>query len=248
MTSQAPPAASGEGADTGPLPAGPVARLHAAALVAALALPLLGYVLVGAAPGALALAMAGYLCAVVLVTALMRRAYPYEDLGLGNLVTLARLVLASALLAPLVAPGAPWAVVVLALLALALDGIDGWLARRQGRVSQFGARFDMEVDAALGLILALNALAAGSAGPAVLLLGLPRYAFAAAARAWPWLARPLPERAGRKVVCVVQIGALIALQLPALPGPAAGALVGATLTALGWSFGRDVLWLRRAGP
>jgi phosphatidylglycerophosphate synthase len=212
------------------------------------ALPAVGCVLVGAAPGALGLAMAGYLCGVALVTVLMRRSYPYADLGFGNLVTLARLVLTTALLAPLLAPAAPGAVVGLALLALALDGVDGWLARRQGRVSSFGARFDMEVDAALGLILALNALVAGSAGPAVLLLGLPRYAFAAAARTRPWLARPLPERAGRKVVCVVQIGALIALQLPALPGPAAGAVVGATLAALGWSFGRDVLWLWRARP
>ena len=70
----------------------------------------------------------------------------------------------------------------------------------------------------------------------------------AAVRAWPWLARPLPERAGRKVVCVVQLGALIALQLLALPAPAAGVVVSATLAALSWSFGRDVLWLWRARP
>ncbi|KGE02626.1 CDP-alcohol phosphatidyltransferase family protein [Pseudohaliea rubra] len=238
----------GEGAVTGPLPAGPVVRLLAASLGGALILPAAGYLLVGAAPGALALAMAGYLCGVMLVTALMRRAYPFADLGLGNVVTLARLVLTSALLAPLVAPGVRWGIVGLALLALFLDGVDGWLARRQGRESPFGARFDMEVDAAFGLILAANAFLAGSGGPAVLLLGLPRYAFAAAARAWPWLARALPERTGRKVVCVVQLGALIALQLPALPAPAAGALVSAALAALSWSFGRDVLWLWRARP
>ena len=39
-------------------------------------------------------------------------------------------------------------------LLLALDGLDGWAARRQGLVSAFGARFDMEVDALLILALA----------------------------------------------------------------------------------------------
>jgi phosphatidylglycerophosphate synthase len=175
----------------------------------------------------------------------MRQHYPYADLGLCNLVTLGRLLLTSALLAPLTAPGAVWGIVAVASIALTLDGIDGWLARREARESAFGARFDMEVDTALGMILALNAWAAGIAGPLVLLLGLPRYLFALAAWLWPWLDRPLPDRYGRKVVCVAQIAALIALQLPALSGAAGMAIVTVTLVALGWSFGRDVLWLYR---
>ena len=94
---------------------------------------------------------------------------------------------------PLAGGAAPWAVFAVAALALALDGIDGWLARREGLTSGFGARFDMEVDSALALILALNAWAAGTAGAIVLLIGLPRYAFAAAALAFPWLDRPRPS-------------------------------------------------------
>lgn len=200
----------------------------------------------GLAPAALALALAGYLGAVLLAAAGMRRAYPYPDLALCNLVTLVRLVLTGALLAPLAAPASVPAILLVSILALVLDGADGWLARRQRRESRFGARFDLEVDAALGLVLALNACAAGIVGPAVLLLGLPRYAFAAAGWLWPPLARPLPERAGRKAVCVLQISALIALQLPALAGPPALAIVAATLAALAWSFGRDLRWLWRA--
>lgn len=224
---------------------GPVARLVVAAVLVAPAVPVLAAVLVGLAPAALGLAAAGFMGGAALAAAQMRRGYPHEDLGLCNIVTLLRLALAASLLAPLVNVAVPWSVLAVALGALLLDGADGWLARREARTSAFGARFDMEVDAALGLILALNAYAAGPAGPAVLLLGLPRYAFMVAGWVWPWMAAPLPERAGRKTVCVLQITALIALQVPLLGNAQALAVVVAAITALVWSFGRDTLWLWR---
>lgn len=204
--------------------------------------------LVGLVPAAVALALGLYLAGLALVLALFRRGYPHRRLGAGNTVTLARLALAAALLAPLAAGAAPGVVAVLALVALALDGADGWLARREGLVSDFGARLDMEVDSALALILAANAWAAGTVGPAVLLLGLPRYLFAAGMMRWRWLGGPLPPSFARKAVCVAQIGALILLQWPGLPGALAEALVWAVLAALGWSFGRDIrqLWRARA--
>lgn len=228
-----------------PLSTGPVARLLAVSFAGAAGLPAVAYLLVGAALPALTLALAGYLAAAVLAAALMRRSYPHTDLGLANLVTLARLLLTSALLAPLVATAPAGKILTVAIGVLALDGIDGWLARRQGRESAFGARFDMEVDSFLGVVLALNAWAAGSIGPVVLFLALPRYVFAAAGYLLPWMARTLPGRFGRKVVCVVQIVALIALQLPALAGIPALSITAAALVALAWSFGRDVLWLWR---
>lgn len=199
-------------------------------------------------PLALAVVTGGFLAGAVLVLALLRRGYPHPGLGWCNGVTLVRLALAAALLAPLVAPAPapPVAVFGLAALALVLDGADGWLARRHGRASAFGARFDMETDSALALILALNAWVAGTAGAAVLLLGVPRYGFAAAAKVWPWLGAPLPERFGRKAVCVLQVGVLGVLQLPGLPAGLAGGAVALVLAALAWSFGRDVLWLGRA--
>ncbi len=136
-------------------------------------------------------------------------------------------------------------VFVVAAVALGLDGIDGWLARRDGLSSDFGARFDMEVDSALALILALNAWAAGTAGAIVLLIGLPRYVFALAARVLPWLDRPAPERFSRKLVCVVQIATLIALQPPPVAASVANPVVALVAAALIWSFGKDVLWLWR---
>lgn len=195
---------------------------------------------------ALWLTVAGFAIGTLLALGLIRRGYPHSSLGLCNLVTMLRLALACTLLAPLAGEAAPWMVLGVAALALSLDGVDGWLARRDGLSSDFGARFDMEVDSALALILALNAWVSGTAGAIVLLIGLPRYLFAAAAVALPWLDGPLPERFSRKVVCVAQIATLIALQLPPLAASVANPVVAVVAAALAWSFGRDVLWLWRA--
>lgn len=239
--------------DNAPLPAAtaPAAPTAATARFALLALATLPAVagialgLVGPAPVAIAGAVAAQLAAAGLAAAMLRRDYPHPALGLGNAVTLVRLALTSALVAPLFADALGWAVIAVALATLALDGVDGWLARREGRVSAFGARFDMEVDAALGLILALNAWAAGTVGAVVLLLGLPRYLFLVAARLLPWLDDPLPESFRRKAVCVLQIAALVALQVPALPASAAIAILAIATLALYGSFARDVHWLWR---
>ncbi|MEM1190125.1 MAG: CDP-alcohol phosphatidyltransferase family protein [Pseudomonadota bacterium] len=225
---------------------GSAARFAAAALALAAGAPVIAYLLVGGQLIALSVATLVYLLAAALAGLLMARCPALGQVGMCNIVTLTRLVLTSALAAPLVTPGTAMGIVTVASLALILDGIDGWLARRHGHESAFGARFDMEVDAALGLVLALNAWAAGTVGPVVLLLGVPRYLFGVAGSVWPMLGRPLPERFGRKVVCVLQIVALIALQLPWLAGPTATAVVLAALLALAWSFGRDVLWLWKA--
>ena len=177
----------------------------------------------------------------------VHRSYPHDRLGFGNLTTMIRLVLTSVLVLPLLAgQDLSWAAFSIAVLALCLDGVDGRLARRQNLVSQFGARFDMEVDSLFGLVLAVNAGLAGGFGPFAILLGLPRYAFGAAALMYPWLRHDLPERRGRKAVCVLQLGTLIALQAPVLPTWLASILIVSTITGLAWSFGRDILWLRAA--
>ncbi len=175
---------------------------------------------------------------------MLRRTYPHETLGVCNVVTLGRLVIVAGLVAPLAMESASaWIVFALASVALALDGADGWLARRNGRASAFGARFDVEVDSAFALVLSLHAL--DRVGPAVLVLGLARYAFVFAAVLFPWLGRYLPERFGRKAVCVLQLATLIALQVPLLPLPVATGLVIMASLALAWSFGRDVVHLWR---
>lgn len=177
--------------------------------------------------------------------------YPHTRFGACNAVTLLRAGLAACLLTPLLTPSPAggsleeWSIVLLALAALSLDGIDGLLARRSGLASAYGARFDMEVDAGLSLILTLHLLADNTLGPYVILLGIMRYVFIAASVPFPWLAAPLPERFGRKVVCVVQVAALIALQVPVLPVALAQWIAFGAVAALLWSFGRDTLWLWR---
>ena len=85
-----------------------------------------------------------------------------------------------------------------ASVALVLDAVDGWVARRTHSASALGARFDMEVDAFL--ILVLSVYVARSTGWWVLAIGIARYAFVAAGWLLPWLRGPLPPRYWRKVV------------------------------------------------
>lgn len=180
----------------------------------------------------------------------MARSYPHATVGACNLVTLARAavpaILAVAILSPLPAsPATAWALAALTALGLAADGIDGWLARRSGLASAFGARFDMEVDAALAACLCLAAIDAGKAALWLLPLGFMRYAFVAAMPLLPWLNAPLPPRLGRKTACVIQIAVLAALLAPPVTGPLAMALAAAATAVLTLSFAADILWLWR---
>lgn len=243
-------------APAAPPPSAPARPLRRFARLAALQLgllaaagPLLWPEALGAARAAPAAAFA---LAAVLAAHGLRRSYPHAELGLCNAVTLARATLVSLLAAPLLAapqdaaaPAVGWTVLAVAGLCLALDGFDGPLARRAGLVSRFGARFDVETDAALALALAALAWRTGELGPWVLLLGLPRYAFLAAGALAPWLGAPLEERFRRKAVCVLQLSALILLQAPPVPASLSAALAAAAAAALVWSFALDVAWLRR---
>lgn len=193
--------------------------------------------------------IAFYPAVAILFGALMHATYPHRALGWCNVITMLRLVLVSALIAPLFFDGPHgWLVFGLSAVALALDGVDGWLARREQLVSGFGARFDVEVDSLLALVLSLHAFLGGKAGVLVLVLGLIRYAFVLASLVQPWLRGPLPERFSRKAVCVLQLSVLIVLQLPFVTPPLSDALVLVAAAALLWSFGRDIHWLHRSRP
>jgi len=172
-------------------------------------------------------------------------------LGAANRVTLVRLALAMLLAAALgepldALPGLRWALVGVAAVAAALDAVDGPLARRSGQASAFGARFDMECDAWLTLVLSGLAWQLDRAGGWVLASGLMRYAFVAATWGWPWLGAPLAPRRRRQAVCVAQIVALIVALAPIGPSAFSGALCAAGLALLSASFAADVWLLWRA--
>ena len=166
-----------------------------------------------------------------------------SSLGPADRVTLARGLMVgavTALVADRAGQDVPVALVVtLAAVALSLDWVDGQVARRTGTSTALGARFDMEVDAFL--ILVLSAYVAVHMGPWVLAIGLMRYVFVAASWRLRWMNAPLPGSYARKVVAAVQ-GIFLVVAASGLL-PYAGVLVGLALASLVWSFGRDVLWL-----
>ena len=193
----------------------------------------------------------GSACGIALSAGLARAASGAATTGLGpaDRVTVGRAVLAcgvAALTVELVA-GRPVtsAILVLAVPALALDAVDGWVARRTETATPLGARLDGEADAFLILVLSV---AVGSlVGWWVVAAGLARYLFATAGFLLPWMRRPLPYRYWRKVVTaalgVVLVVALTDLVPPTVLVP----VVVLALVLLAESFGRDVwwLWLRR---
>jgi phosphatidylglycerophosphate synthase len=65
----------------------------------------------------------------------------------------------------------------MALILFALDGVDGWLARRLGLASDFGEYLDKEADAFLMLVMCLLLYRGGRLGVWIVLPGLLRYAF-----------------------------------------------------------------------
>jgi phosphatidylglycerophosphate synthase len=139
-------------------------------------------------------------------------------------------------------PGA--LVAALAAAALALDAVDGRVARSTGTVSALGARFDVEVDSVL--VLALSVSAARWVGPWVLVPGAAHYLLLLAGRALPWLRRPTPPRYWCKVVAVAQGLALVVAVAGVLPRPVAVVVLALVTALLVESFGREVWWLWRA--
>ncbi|MFI0503064.1 CDP-alcohol phosphatidyltransferase family protein [Streptomyces albogriseolus] len=165
--------------------------------------------------------------------------------GPANRVTLGRATLVggvTALVADSFQDSPPVSLFVgLTAVALILDGVDGKVARRTGTSTPLGARFDMEVDAFL--ILVLSVYVSMAMGPWVLLIGAMRYVFVAAARVWPWLTAPLPPSTARKTVAALQGVLLLVAASAFLPHVVTFGVVALALGLLVWSFGRDVLWL-----
>jgi phosphatidylglycerophosphate synthase len=187
-------------------------------------------------------------CLLAMLSGAMRRAGK-PALGPADVVTLARALLVGGVTAVVVDglhTGSPAVgpLVGLAAVALALDAVDGQVARRTGTVSEVGARFDMEVDAFLILVLSVHV--ATVVGPWALAIGAMRYAFVAASWVLPWLNGTLPVSHVAKTVAALQGVVLVVASLPVLGLVAAAVLVAVALALLTWSFGRSVLLLWNA--
>jgi phosphatidylglycerophosphate synthase len=172
-----------------------------------------------------------------------------EALGPADRVTLTRATLAvgaAALVAESFVRPVPAAItatiVAIAVVALVLDAVDGWVARHTDTASPFGARVDMEVDAFLIFVLSVDV--ARSVGPWVLVIGAARYVFVVAGWLLLWLREPTPPRYWCKTVAAIQGVVLTIAVADVLPGTGIDAALGVALALLTESFGRDVwgLW------
>ncbi len=195
----------------------------------------------------------GIACGVVVSAALVRGlARSGSDvLGPADQVTFVRATLVggiAALTAASFTTTTPvTALVPLVVVALVLDAVDGWVARHTQSVSALGARFDMEVDAFL--ILVLSVYVARSTGLLwVLAIGTARYAFVAAGWLLPWLRGSLPPRYWCKVVAATQGITLAFATAAVLPRWLTDTALAVSLALLTESFGRQVWWLWRHQP
>lgn len=227
-------------------------------LVGLFGVPVLLTALEMTASGGLGVAawVTGIACAatlVLLLTAGLVRA-SRRHLSPADRVTLTRAVLACGVAALVTGtavdttghPTPTAALVALAAVALLLDAVDGRVARRSGTVHPLGARFDMETDAFL--ILVLSAHVAPVLGWWVLGIGLARYVLllvTLASRSTAWRRVQVPPRRWRKVVAAYQGVALTVAAADVLPAAVATFAVGAGLALLLASFGTEVAARRR---
>ena len=153
-------------------------------------------------------------------------------------------VVVTALLLSRETPAFPWPAVALGAVALALDGVDGQVARRRG-TTRAGAAYDETVDALFVLVLSVALVPLW--GPWCLIPGALHYAFRLVGSVRPAWRRTLPPRFSRKVIAAAQGILLLGAGTPwsAEHPPLGLALAGAAVVCLLYSFGRDILWLER---
>lgn len=172
---------------------------------------------------------------------LARQAEP-RRLGAANAITILRVALLFVFAVLVQAPPGP-AAALLALLIFALDGLDGWIARRTGTTSELGARLDMESDALLVLAATLALFVHGRLGAFILVPGLLRYGYVLALAMFAALRREAPRsKLGRYIFSLMMVS-LIASLWP-LPYHAPLALVASL--AIVASFARSIAWSLRA--
>jgi phosphatidylglycerophosphate synthase len=137
------------------------------------------------------------------------------------------------------------AMIIMGTLCLVLDGVDGWVARARGEASAFGARFDVETDAAMLVVLSVAVAALGIAGWWVLAIAAMRYGYLATSVLVPALRTQLPYRYSGKVIAVAQAVALLAaltFGLTHVEHWVSTTFLLAALASLCWSFGRSIIW------
>jgi phosphatidylglycerophosphate synthase len=193
-------------------------------------------------------AVVGVSPALAAAVSVLRRRPPFTTSA--DRVTLARAALACGcasmtalvLLGP--APARSGWLFGLSVPTLLLDAVDGQVARRTGCATEEGGRLDMQVDAAV--LVVLSAAVAAELGWWVLLIGAMRYLYVAASWVRPRLEAPLPRSRFRVVVAGAQGGVLAGALAPFVPTALATIAVAVALCLLLTSFGSQVVAVERA--
>ncbi len=177
---------------------------------------------------------------------------PHRRLGTANRITIFRAALVANLAAAAMYPSifALHGITMTAVMAVtfALDGVDGWFARRLTQSSNFGARLDQELDALFTLVLAIALFRMEKTGAWILIAGAWHYIFQGLRGAFTVFRNPLPFSHRRRFVCGTVVASLIASLSPFLAPRYSEILALAAVLLLSASFFIDIVWqLRRKG-
>ena len=163
---------------------------------------------------------------------------PTGSFGAANLLTAVRLGAMTAL--AVMFPSLPtFTFVIGVVIVFALDGLDGWIARRTAMSSDFGATFDMEVDAYLVMLLCLLLwLHVGVVG-VVLAAGLWRYVYGGMIAVVPTRGSEPRSNFGRWAFGIMVLLLMLAFLMPQ---PWADTLAVTATVLVSISFLRSLWW------
>ncbi len=135
--------------------------------------------------------------------------------------------------------------ILLAFIALILDGVDGFIARKYKESDSFGISFDQEADNLMLLILSLSVYLNKNIGIIIFLIPMYRYIFISSMYRFLWLKRELPKSFIRKFVCIFTSILLIMSHISYLDEYIMINIVFFALFIITFSFAKDIIWLYR---
>jgi phosphatidylglycerophosphate synthase len=156
--------------------------------------------------------------------------------GAANWITLARLV--TLIVATLILrdnTGVVFGSIILAIIIV--DGLDGYVARKYGLATRFGADFDMETDALLSCVLSLIAYWHYDVSLLVPAAGVLRYAFVILLRMSGLHKYDPPKMPGVRLIAVIFFISLITPYF--IDPPLSGWSMEVAAALIFFSFGRE---------
>jgi len=131
----------------------------------------------------------------------------------------------------------------IALVSLALDGIDGLLARCLYQETEFGEYFDQEIDTIFMAVLVLSLYLNYNSTIIIFLIPLYRYFFLFMQKKYSWMRRKLADSFRRKFICLMTILILILCHLEFLTETLIINLSFLAIFIITFSFVKDIIWL-----